>query len=239
MFTPSSCRGPHSPPDLTTVYLMRDAYYDQLDAVVDELVTMTHEVGTAVGQATRALLEADAEIAEQVISHDDHIDAERDRIEELAFELIALQQPVAGDLRMLVAALRMVSDLERMGDLSVHVAKIARLRVPDVAIPTEMLPTIKRMAEVAEEMVRKVEDVIANRDVEAAIELERCDEEMDQLRRKSFHQMLGDDWAHGVEPAVDIALLGRYYERIADHAVSLARRVVFLVTGQHPSVVES
>jgi phosphate transport system protein len=222
-----------------TVYLMRDAYYDQLDAVIDELVTMTHEVGTAVGQATRALLEADAEIAEQVISHDAHIDSERDRIEELSFELLALQQPVAGDLRMLVAALRMVSDLERMGDLSVHVAKIARLRVPDVAIPNEMLPTIKRMAEVAEEMVRQVESVIADRDIEAAVALERCDEEMDQLRSSSFRQMLSDDWAHGVEPAVDIALLGRYYERIADHAVSLARRVVFLVTGQHPSAVDA
>ncbi len=217
---------------------MRDAYFDQLDAVIDELVTMTHEVGDAVHQATRALLEADAEVAEKVISDDDHIDAERERIEELAFELLALQQPVAGDLRMLVAALRMVSDLERMGDLSVHVAKIARLRVPDSAIPADMLPTVKRMAEVAEQMVRQVESVIADRDVEAAIELERCDEEMDQLRRTSFRQMLDDDWAHGVEPAVDMALLGRYYERIADHAVSLARRVVFLVTGQHPSTVE-
>lgn len=218
---------------------MRDAYYEQLDAVIDELVTMTHEVGDAVAHATRSLLEADAEIAERVISHDEYIDSERDRIEELSFELLALQQPVAGDLRMLVAALRMVSDLERMGDLSVHVAKIARLRVPDVAIPTEMLPTIKRMAEVAEEMVRQVESVIADRDIEAAVELERCDEEMDQLRSSSFRQMLSDDWAHGVEPAVDIALLGRYYERIADHAVSLARRVVFLVTGQHPSAIDA
>lgn len=217
---------------------MRDAYIEQLDAVIDELVTMTHEVGIAVHQATRALLEADAEIAEQVISHDAHIDSERERIEELSFELLALQQPVAGDLRMLVAALRMVSDLERMGDLSVHVAKIARLRVPDVAIPDAMLPTVKRMAEVAEEMVGKVENVIADRDVQAAIELERCDEEMDQLRRSSFRQMLSDDWRYGVEPAIDMALLGRYYERIADHAVSLARRVVFLVTGEHPASLE-
>jgi phosphate transport system protein len=218
---------------------MRDAYYDQLDAVIDELVTMTHEVGTAVRQATRALLQADAELAEQVISHDAHIDSERDRIEELSFELLALQQPVAGDLRMLVAALRMVSDLERMGDLSVHVAKIARMRVPDIAIPRDMLPTIERMAEVAEEMVRRVETVIADRDVDAALELEKCDEEMDSLRRSSFRHMLGSDWQHGVEPAIDIALLGRYYERIADHAVSLARRVVFLVTGRHPSVSDS
>ena len=217
---------------------MRNAYYDQLDTVIDELVSMTHEVGTAVGQATRALLEADAEIAEQVISHDAHIDSERDRIEELSFELLALQQPVAGDLRMLVAALRMVSDLERMGDLSVHVAKVARLRVPEVAVPEAMLPTVSRMAQVAEDMVRKVERIIADRDIDAAAELERADEEMDQLRRSSFQQMLSDDWPHGVEPAVDIALLGRYYERIADHAVSLARRVVFLVTGQHPSMLD-
>jgi len=218
---------------------MRDAYYEQLDAVIDEVVTMTHEVGDAVSYATRSLLEADAELAERVISHDEYIDSERNRIEELSFELLALQQPVAGDLRMLVAGLRMVSDLERMGDLSVHVAKVARLRVPDVAIPDDMLPTIKRMAEVAEEMVRKVETVIADRDVDAALELEKCDEEMDKLRSSSFRQMLSDDWAHGVEPAVDIALLGRYYERIADHAVSLARRVVFLVTGQRPSMAES
>jgi phosphate transport system protein len=218
---------------------MRDAYYEQLDAVIDEVVTMTHEVGDAVSFATRALLEADAEIAERVISHDAYIDSERDRIEELSFELLALQQPVARDLRMLIAALRMVADLERMGDLSVHVAKVARLRVPEVAVPEKMLPTMKRMAEVAEEMVRKVETVIADRDVQAAFELEKCDEEMDQLRSSSFRQMLGDEWAYGVEPAVDMALLGRYYERIADHAVSLARRVVFLVTGQHPSLADS
>ena len=136
---------------------------------------------------------------------------------------------------MLFAATRMVGDLERMGDLSVHVAKVARLRVPDVAIPTEMVPTIERMAEVAEQMVARAADVIADRDVESAYDLEQADEEMDQLRKSCFRLMLDDSWTHGVEPAVDIALLGRYYERIADHAVSLARRVVYLVTGQVPS----
>jgi phosphate transport system protein len=133
---------------------------------------------------------------------------------------------------MLVAALRMVADLERMGDLSVHVAKVARLRVPEVAVPDEMVPTIERMATVAESMVGTVAGVIAARDVDGARRLERDDEEIDRLRRTSFRQMLDDSWPHGVEPAVDIALLGRYYERIADHAVSLARRVVYLVTGE-------
>ena len=215
---------------------MRDLYHDQLDSIVDDLVSMTHEVKHAVGQATKALLEADADVAEQVISHDATIDAARERVEERSFEIMALQQPVAGDLRMLVAGLRMVADLERMGDLSVHVAKVARLRVPDKAVPAELVPTIERMAAVAEDMVESVAGIIADRDVDAARDLEQADEEMDQLRRSSFRKMLADDWPHGVEPAVDIALLGRYYERIADHAVSLARRVVYLVTGQKPTI---
>jgi phosphate transport system protein len=211
---------------------MRNAYVDKLDTIVEDLVAMTHEVQEAVARATRALLTADAEVAERVISDDADIDAARERVELQAFELLALQQPVASDLRMLIAALRMVADLERMGDLSVHVAKVARLRVPLVAVPTEMVPTIERMAVVAEKMVGTVAGVIADRDVEGARRMEEDDEEMDQLRRSSFRLMLDDSWSHGVEPAVDIALLGRYYERIADHGVSLARRVVYLVTGE-------
>ncbi len=218
---------------------MRDAYFDQLDSIVDDLVAMTYDVRDAVREATKALLTADAEIAEQVISGDAEIDAARERIEARSFELLALQQPVATDLRMLVAALRMVADLERMGDLSVHVAKVARLRVPATAVPEELVPTIERMATVAEHMVGTVAGIIAERDVAGARKLEEDDEEMDSLRRSSFRLMLDDSWPHGVEPAVDIALLGRYYERIADHAVSLARRVVYLVTGKTMSALDA
>lgn len=213
---------------------MRDAYSDQLDAIFDDLAAISRRVQTAVGQATAALLTGDSSIAERVISEDVEIDRARERVEENAFSLLSLQQPVAGDLRTVVAALRMVAELERMGDLSVHVAKVARLRVPDIAVPDEVRPTMERMATVAEDMVSRVTEVIAGRDVEAAIALGRDDEEMDQLRRTSFAELLGDDWTHGVEAAVDIALLGRYYERIADHAVSVANRVIFVVTGHHP-----
>ncbi len=214
---------------------MREAYFDQLDAIVDELVTMSQMVQQAVVSSTRSLLDADLPKAEAVIADDVKIDALRERIEDRAFELLALQQPVAGDLRMLVAAVRMVAELERMGDLAVHVAKVAQLRMPETAIPDEMLPTIRRMGEVAGDMVGQIAGIIAERDVDAARALERDDEEMDELRRRSFRVMLGDGWQHGVEPAIDIALLGRYYERIADHAVSLGRRVVYLVTGEQPS----
>ncbi len=217
---------------------MRDAYADQLDSIRDDLITMTRLVGTAVQEATRSLLDGDAAVAEKVISDDAAIDALRVQIEDHSFELLSLQNPVAGDLRMLVASLRMVSEFERMGDLAVHVAKIARLRVPDLAVPDEVVPTIARMAAVAEVMIAKVAHVIADSDVAAAEELEQVDEEMDKLRRSSFRELLGSDWKHGVEPAVDIALLGRYYERIADHAVSIARRVVFLVTGEQPTYID-
>jgi phosphate transport system protein len=218
---------------------MRDAFHEQLDSIFHDLAEICDAVEASVRLATQALLNGDAEIAEAVIAADDKVDRARERVEETAFSLLSLQQPVAGDLRVVVSALRMVSELERMGDLSVHVAKIARLRVPDIAVPQDARPTVARMGDVAEDMVRRVSAVITERNVEAAIALGRDDEEMDQLRRTSFTQLLGDDWQHGVESAVDIALLGRYYERIADHAVSVANRVVFVVTGQYPAASEA
>ena len=211
---------------------MREAFHDQLNSIFADLSGIARQVQTAVAQATEALLEGSADIAEQVISNDVQIDRARERVEEMSFSLLSLQQPVAGDLRTLVAALRMAGELERMGDLAVHIAKVARLRVPSVAVPEDVEPTIRRMAMVAELMAGKVADIIAERDVEGAKELHEVDEEMDHLRRKSFRELLGANWTHGIEPAVDLALLGRYYERIADHAVSVANRVAYVVTGE-------
>ncbi len=214
---------------------MREVFHDQLDGIFADLSHICGEVEVAVREATKALLTGDVTIAEAVISGDKAIDEARERVDDNAFSLLSLQQPVARDLRVVVSALRMASELERMGDLSVHVAKIARLRVPAVAVPDELRPTMEKMGETAEDMVRRVRSIIVDRDVEAAIELGRDDEVMDQLRRRSFTELLSNDWQHGVEAAVDVALLGRYYERIADHAVSVANRVVFVVTGEQPT----
>ncbi|MGH3497766.1 MAG: phosphate signaling complex protein PhoU [Nocardioidaceae bacterium] len=214
---------------------MRDQYYDQLDSIVDDLVAMTRAVRDSVREATLALLEADPVAAESVISGDKEIDLTRELIEERSMQLLATQQPVAGDLRMLVAALRMVADLERMGDLSAHIAKVARMRMPDIAVPSALKPTMERMAQVAESMVESASKILSERDVEGAHELEAEDDEMDRLRRSMFRTLLSEGWTYGVEPAIDIALLGRYYERIGDHAVSMARRVIYLVTGEHPA----
>ncbi len=218
---------------------MREAFHEQLDTVFGDLAAICREVENAVHYATEALMTGDATIAESVISADEQIDRAAERVEDRCFTILSLQQPVAGDLRTVVSALRMVSELERMGDLSVHVAKIARLRVPYLAVPEAARPTMMRMAQVAQDMVSRVTRVIGERDAEAAAELERMDDEMDQLRQTSFTELLAGEWTHGIEPAVDIALLGRYYERIADHAVSVAGRVIFVVTGQHPEAVDA
>jgi phosphate transport system protein len=218
---------------------MREAFHDQLESIFDDLAAICSQVEAAVRGGTEALLTGDVEVAERVITADVAVDRARERVEETAFALLSLQAPVAGDLRVVVAALRIVSELERMGDLSVHVAKIARLRVPNIAVPEELRPTLGRMAEVAEDMVGSVHRVLTTRDVGAALGVRQDDEEMDRLRRQSFTELLSDGWSHGVEAAVDIALLGRYYERIADHAVSVANRVVFVVTGEYPAAVQA
>jgi phosphate transport system protein len=216
---------------------MRDTYHEQLDDILVELERMTRTVSTAVRRSTNALLQADIRKAEEVIAADIELDAAGEGVEEKVFELMARQAPVANELRMLVAALRMVADLERMGDLAAHVSKIARLRYPAPAIPTELNGVIEEMGAVAGRMVDGAGDVIRSRDIDAAAKLEAVDDEMDKLRSNQFRLMMDDSWPHGVEVAVDIALLGRYYERIADHAVSMARRVVYLVTGELPVAI--
>jgi phosphate transport system protein len=121
-----------------------------------------------------------------------------------------------------------------MGDLALHIAKIARMRYPSSAVPAELRATIREMGQVAERIAGKTGDVIAGKDTALAEELESDDDTMDALHRRLFSILLSDDWAHGMEPAIDITLIGRYYERFADHAVSVARRVIYLVTGEMP-----
>lgn len=213
---------------------MRDSYREQLDEILNDLVEMSQLVAEAVRSATTALLESDIHRAEQVISRDDDLDERQHDIENRTFSLLARQAPVAGELRTLVATLRMVNELERMGDLAVHVAKIARMRYPDPAVPDRLRPNFVRMGDVAEKMVISAGHTLSDRNVELARELRDQDEEMDDLRKSQFRVLLSDDWEYGVEAAVDVALLGRYYERISDHASSMARRVIYIVTGSYP-----
>ena len=211
---------------------MRDTYHEELDDIRACLVEMANTVGAQMSTATAALLDADVALADRVIAGDEHIDATRESIEQRCFTLLARQQPVATDLRTITTAMRIVSDLERMGDLAEHIAKVARMRFPDHAVPQEVRPIFAEAGRVAENLVTKVGTVIAKRDVDIARELEDDDDAMDRLHAQLFRLLLSDGWPHGMEAAIDITLLGRYYERFADHAVSVARRVVYLVTGE-------
>ena len=214
---------------------MRDIYHDELDEIGKGVIEMTKLVAVAMERATSALLDANVALAEQVMNDDTRVDALRSDLDDRSFQLIAQQQPVATDLRVLISTIHLTADLERMGDLAHHVAKIARLRYPDAAVPEEARDVIMQMGAVARSLVDKVADVVDGRDVALAEEIEAEDDSMDALRRKLFTLILSPNWAHGTAAAIDLALLGRYYERYADHAVAVARHTIFIVTGVHPT----
>jgi phosphate transport system protein len=216
---------------------MREAYHEELHHLREELIEMTRLVGSAIDRASRSLLDSDLALAESVIAADDAVDALREDIDHRALDLLARQQPVAGDLRTIVTSLRMSGDLERMGDLARHVARVARRRYPESAVPADLRPAIVEMSEVAERLAAKIGSVISTQDVAAALELERDDDEMDRLRRALFTALLDKGSPYTVEEAVDVTSIGRFYERFADHAVSVGRRVVYLVTGKLPEQV--
>lgn len=212
---------------------MRNAFHDELDGIGTTLLQMAGLVKVAMNDATSALLTVDLNNAEKVIAADDVIDEIQHELDARTINLIARQQPVASDLRTLVTSLRMSADLERMGDLAHHVAKQARMRYPNSAVPAELVPTITAMGLVADKIVDKLSSVMEHRDTVRALEIETDDDEMDKLHRELIGILLADNWPHGIETAIDMTLLGRYYERFADHAVSISRRVYFLVTGEY------
>lgn len=215
---------------------MREQFQQDLHSISDQLVEMTRLASSAMVRATTALLDADVHLAESVIESDKAIDAARESLDTLAVDLLARQAPVASDLRMVVTAMRVSSDLERMGDLARHVAKVARLRYPDSAVPPECRATIQEMGHVAEALVTKVGSIIASQDLDAARQVEADDDALDDLHRDLYGRLLDGKWQHGTEAAVDLTLLGRYYERYGDHAVSVALRVIYLVTGEYDSL---
>ena len=211
---------------------MRQEYQAELAEVTQMLVTMTEGVREALRRATAALLGADRTGAEEVVAGDAETDARYHRVEDRVYDLLARQAPVASDLRLVVTALHIAADVERMGDLAVHVAKVALRRLPAVAVPEELRPVVSDMATATDRMAGKVIDVLRTADAGLAAELERDDDEIDELQKQLFGLMLGTAWRHGVGPAVDGALLSRWYERFADHAVNAGRAIEYLVTGK-------
>jgi phosphate transport system protein len=215
---------------------MRTAFHEQLDSLTEALSEMCGLAGLAMERATQALLQADLLLAEQVISEHDHLTRMQAKAEESAFVLLALQSPVAGDLRVVVGSMQNVADAERMGGLALHVAKIARRRHPEHALPEEVNGYFAEMGTIAVDLGNSAKDVVLSRDPEKAAQISRDDDAMDQLHRHLFTLLMDKEWTHGVASAVDITLLGRFYERFADHAVQIGRRVIFQVTGEAQNV---
>lgn len=212
--------------------LIRSVFQDELDSVSQTLFELSVMVSDSMSKATRAIMDKNLQLAEEVISFDEKIDTIQHDLDARIIDIIARQQPVASDLRALITALRMSADLERMGDLAHHVAKVVRLRHPAPAVPDDVLKIIEAMGVAAEKIATKTGVVISTRDTVMAAQVEKDDDEMDLLHRQLISALIAPSWKHGVESAIDLTLLGRYYERYADHAVSVSRRVIFLVTGK-------
>jgi phosphate transport system protein len=211
---------------------MRDLFQEELVAINNDISQMADLVSKAINKATESLLFADREIAERVIESDVLLNDLAAALDERCTVLTAKQQPVATELRSILASMRIASSMERMGDLAVHVAKSARLRYPARAVPDELVETFRTLGHLAEELTLQLSRLVTNPDITLAQDIQKADDNVDALHRELFRIVLSPDWSHGVEAAVDVTLLSRYYERFADHAVSVARRIIHVLTGE-------
>lgn len=213
---------------------MRETFRADLDTLIGDLARTARLAAQMMTNATTALSQADLGLAELVISSESEMKALCEDMDQRSVKLLVLQAPVATELRMVVAAMHAVGDLQRMCTLAQHIAKIARMKHPTVPIPGDVRPVFARMGLLATRLAENAAIAIESRDPLSGGRLAEIDDEVDALRRRIFRILFSEDWPHGVEPAVDAALIGRYYERFADHAVAIARQVNFLVTGLPP-----
>lgn len=209
----------------------------QLTELSELLGRMCTAAAGALNRATAALIESRERLAVQVVAGDEVIDVLRAQVEELAGDALLFHGPVAGDLRAVVSAIRTAGDVERMGDLALHVAEVVRMRHPEPALPPEVRPAFAEMGKVAVQLALKAAEVARTRNVILAAELDTDDDAMDVLHREMMEVLMDERWPHGVRTAVDVTLLARYYERFADHAVVVARETVYAVTGQEPDAL--
>ena len=211
---------------------MRKVFQEELTQVRDQLVEISRLVSEAMSKATTSFEVADVDLAQDVIAADARIDFLQNSLDERAIDILALQGPVASDLRMIVGSLRMSASLERMGDLARHVAQLARLRYPANVIPSSLTETFQAMARYDIEIVAKVIELLETRDLEVARDILKINIAVDDLHLSVFKAIAAPEWKESAATTVDVALASRYFERFADHGVSVARKVTYLVTGE-------
>jgi phosphate transport system protein len=210
---------------------MREVFQQELAEVQERLVEISRLVAISIEKATRAFNESDVGLAEEVIADDDKIDALTVELDELAITILARQQPVARDLRIVVSALRISASLERMGDMSTHISQLARYRFPDKVIPKSLRPTFAEMGALDVKIANMLTELLTNEDMKLAETIRNEDDKIDALHLSVFDAVLGETWKGQAADTVDATLASRYHERFADHAVSIAKKVQYLGTG--------
>ena len=210
---------------------MREVFQQELREVRERLVEIAGLVADSIDNATRAFNESNVSLAETVIADDARIDVAAAELDELAINILARQQPVARDLRVVVSALRISASLERMGDMSEHIAQLARYRFPDKVVPKSLRGTFKEMGALDVEIARKLVELLETEDVAIAEHIRNEDDKIDALHLSVFDKVLGETWKGEAIDTVDATLASRYHERFADHAVSISKKVQYLATG--------
>ena len=211
---------------------MREVFQQELTEVRERLVAISDLVADAIDKATTAFTTQDVTLAESVIADDHLIDEAARSLDELAIDILARQQPVARDLRVVVSALRISASLERMGDMATHISQLARYRFPEKVVPKALRSTFKRMGELDVAIARKLTRLLDTEDPELAEEIRNDDDDVDELHLSVFDAMLGASWKGAANDTIDATLASRYHERFADHAVSIAKKVQYLQTGE-------
>ena len=219
--------------------LMREVFHQSLEDVQARLVEISELVTEAIDKATRAFGSSDVALAEEVIEADDVIDEKAVALDELGIEILARQQPVARDLRIVVAALRISASLERMGDIAEHIAQLTRMRFPERAIPRGLKGTFTRMGELDVEVARTLTELLRHFDLRLVDDLRDLEDRLDHHHVAVFEKVLSDNWKGETGATVDATLASRYLERFADHAVSVAKKVAYLATGDWQVDIES
>lgn len=215
---------------------MREVFQQELAEVQERLVEISSLVAIAIDNATRAFNESNVSLAETVIEADTKIDEAAIALDELAINILARQQPVARDLRIVVSALRISASLERMGDMAEHIAQLARYRFPDKVVPKTLRATFHELGRLDVQIAHKLTELLRTEDVRIAEEIRNDDDQIDALHLSVFDKVLSETWKGAAVDTVDSTLASRYHERFADHAVSIAKKVQYLATGQWVAV---
>ncbi|MEO6532311.1 MAG: phosphate signaling complex protein PhoU [Pseudolysinimonas sp.] len=210
---------------------MREVFQQELQEVQDRLVEISTLVAGSIERATEAFNTSNVALAETVIEEDHKIDGLAAELDELAIQILARQQPVARDLRIVVSALRISASLERMGDMAEHIAQLARYRFPEKVVPKGLRGTFREMGSLDVEIAKKLTELLRTEDVQIAEDIRNEDDKVDALHLSVFDKVLGETWKGAAVDTVDATLASRYHERFADHAVSIAKKVQYLATG--------